>query len=53
MEGAHEAKVFLESEGYRPQCHEYHMGHEISQQVLDDLVPWIHNVLPPIVSEGG
>ena len=26
---------------------EYQMGHEINQQVMDDLVPWIKETLPP------
>ncbi len=44
---AREARAFLEAEGYKPQYKEYPMGHEISQDVIDDLVPWIHSVLPP------
>ena len=38
---------FLQSQGYQPVYHEYPMGHEINDAVLHDLVPWIHNVLPP------
>lgn len=55
--GAHDAMIgiddartsrhFLESQGYGPQYHEYEMGHEINQDVMVDLVPWIHNVMPP------
>ncbi|MDA1129117.1 MAG: dienelactone hydrolase family protein [Chloroflexi bacterium] len=44
---AHSAKSFLESNGYSPDFHIYDMGHEISGNVLSDLVPWINNVLPP------
>ena len=47
LEDARESKRFLESEGYRPQYAEYEMAHEISQDVMGDLVPWIHRVLPP------
>jgi phospholipase/carboxylesterase len=42
-----DAVAFLESQGYRPAYHEYPMGHEINLEVLNDLVPWIHKVLPP------
>ena len=44
---ARQAKAFLEEEGYRPQYKEYPMRHEISQEVMEDLVPWIKGVLPP------
>ena len=44
---AQESKRFLEDEGYSPRYREYAMGHEISQEVLDDMVPWIRSVLPP------
>lgn len=44
---AQEAKAFLEQEGYRPWYKEYPMGHEISQEVLNDLAPWLQRVLPP------
>ena len=47
VERARQAKDFLEAEGYSPQYKEYNMGHEISQEVLIDLVLWIHQVLPP------
>lgn len=42
-----EARAFLESAGYQPEYHEYEMAHEISEEVIYDLVPWIHRVLPP------
>ncbi len=45
---AHSAKSFLESNGYSPDFHIYDMGHEISGNVLSDLVPWISKVLPPV-----
>ena len=47
IEDARVARSFVEAEGYAPEYREYPMGHEISQAVLDDLVPWIHRVIPP------
>ena len=44
---ARASKSFLEAEGYKPVYKEYQMGHEINQDVLDDFVPWLHEVLPP------
>ena len=41
------AKTFLEGAGYKPEFHVYNMGHEISSDVLNDLVPWMAGVLPP------
>jgi phospholipase/carboxylesterase len=41
------AVEFLTAQGYRPLYREYAMGHEISVEVLNDLIPWIHNTLPP------
>jgi phospholipase/carboxylesterase len=38
---------FLQAQGYQPLYHEYPMGHEITQEVLNDLTPWIHATLPP------
>ena len=48
VDRAREARAFLEGEGYHPQYKEYPMRHEISQEVLDDLVPWMKKVLPPV-----
>ena len=48
VEDGQRSREFLESEGYRPEYREYGMGHEISQDVMDDLVPWVHKVLPPL-----
>ncbi len=45
---ARQAKAFLEGEGYTPWYREYPMKHEISQEVLDDLIPWVKDVLPPL-----
>jgi len=47
IEWSREAVAFLAAQGYRPVYHEYPMGHEINFAVLEDLTPWIHNVLPP------
>lgn len=47
LESAHGAKSFLEGAGYHPEYHEYNMAHEISNDVLNDLIPWIAKVLPP------
>ena len=44
---AHSAKSFLENNGYSPDFHLYDMGHEISSEVMQDLVPWIAKILPP------
>ena len=46
-ERAHAARAFLEEAGYPLEFHEYAMGHEINQDVLSDLIPWIAKVLPP------
>lgn len=47
LQSARESVEFLNAEGYTPLYREYRMAHEISQQVLNDLVPWIKGVLPP------
>jgi len=47
-EDARETRQLLESRRYEIFHKDYVMGHEIIPQVLDDLVPWIHQVLPPI-----
>lgn len=49
-ERARQAREFLEQEGYRPWYKEYPMGHEIGQDVIADLAPWVHQVLPPLLS---
>ena len=46
-ERAQDALQFLKGSGYKPEYHEYNMGHEISFEVLNDLVPWIAGILPP------
>lgn len=47
METARNTRDFLESAGYHPDYHEYAMGHEIPLVVLQDMIPWMTNVLPP------
>ena len=44
VEEARRARRFLEEEGYRPVYKEYPMAHEISYQVLDDLVAWVRGL---------
>lgn len=48
VQEARRARRFLEEAGFQPLYREYAMGHEINKQVLDDLVPWLHEVLPPL-----
>jgi phospholipase/carboxylesterase len=48
VERARSSREFLEAEGYTPDYTEYNMAHEISQEVMRDLVPWIQRVLPPL-----
>ena len=48
IERAQQAQAFLSAAGYPITYHEYPIGHEITQHVLDDLVPWVHDVLPPL-----
>ncbi len=48
MDRAHAALTFLRGAGYAPEYHEYNIGHEISAEVLNDLVPWVSTVLPPL-----
>ena len=48
LNDARTSRAFLESNGYQPEYHEYHMGHEINNDVMADLVPWLSNVMPPL-----
>ena len=50
VDDARATKEYLEDNGYSPVYNEYAMGHEISQDVLIALVPWIHQTLPPATS---
>ena len=47
MESARNTRKFLEEERYHPDYHEYDMGHEIPLPVLQDMIPWMTQVLPP------
>ena len=47
LERAQATQLFLRSQGYQPDYHEYDMGHEIPAVVLQDLAPWMAKVLPP------
>ncbi|PKB78805.1 MAG: hypothetical protein BZY88_16530 [SAR202 cluster bacterium Io17-Chloro-G9] len=48
IDRAEAARDFLQEAGYAPEYHEYDMGHEISQPELNDLIPWMARVLPPV-----
>ena len=48
VETARATRAFLEEEGYQPEYREYNIGHEIPLEVLQDLIPWITGVLPPL-----
>ena len=48
VEHAQESRDFLTAQGYSPQYHEYHMAHEINQQVILDLKQWLNDVMPPL-----
>ncbi len=47
VERGHATRDFLVQAGYTPEYHEYEMGHEITLNVVRDLVPWLHATLPP------
>lgn len=47
QERGQETKRFLEEAGYTPVFNEYDMAHEISPGVIRDLIPWLHETLPP------
>jgi phospholipase/carboxylesterase len=47
LDRARETRSFLEEAGYTPEYHEYDMAHEVTPDVIRDLVPWLHAVLPP------
>ena len=48
VQDARTSRDFLESNGYTPEYHEYHMAHEINQDVMADLGSWLRNVMPPL-----
>lgn len=45
---ARATRAFLAAEGYQPEYREYPMGHEIPFEVLQDLIPWLTKILPPL-----
>jgi phospholipase/carboxylesterase len=47
IEQGRATRDFLEGAGYAPEYHEYSMGHAVMPDVIRDLVPWLHKVLPP------
>ena len=48
VQAARNSRDFLESNGYSPEYHEYHMSHEINEDVMADLDSWLRNVMPPL-----
>lgn len=47
VKAAQLARQFLESNGYSPEYHEYAMDHQITPDVLADLIRWLKETLPP------
>jgi predicted esterase len=47
LQDAQAVRAFLESQEYSPTYIEYPMRHEVGPAVLDDLAPWIKQVLTP------
>ena len=45
IERAQMANTFLREAGYSVTYHEYPIGHEITQQVLDDIAPWVRKLV--------
>jgi phospholipase/carboxylesterase len=52
LDQAQQTRSFLEELAYKPEYHEYVMGHEVTGDVIADLTPWLHAVLPPIKGKG-
>ena len=48
IERGRATRAFLEAQGYAPTYREYEMAHEISEELIYDLAPWIRSVLPPL-----
>ena len=42
------SRDFLQEAGYAPSYYEYPMAHQITEDVLDNLRPWIIETLPPL-----
>jgi phospholipase/carboxylesterase len=51
VEDGREARRLLDSWNYSPEYHEHDMAHEITQEVIDDLVEWMNKVVPPLLVE--
>lgn len=47
VEMGRQTRTFLEAAGYPVTYKEYPMAHEITASVIRDLVPWLHEKLPP------
>ena len=47
VEQARQASSVLEELGYSPRYREYEMVHQVTNEVIDDLRAWLHEVLPP------
>ena len=43
---ARQSLAFLKNHGYNPNYFEYDIAHEITPEVLANLVPWIKQILP-------
>ena len=48
IEDARTSREFLTTNGYSPEYQEYHMAHEINDDVMADLGSWLRNVMPPL-----
>ena len=47
VKAAQLARQFLKTNGYDPEYHEYDMDHQITPDVLADLLIWLRETLPP------
>jgi phospholipase/carboxylesterase len=47
IELGRQTRAFVQDAGYKPDYHEYDMGHEITPEVIADLQAWLHKTLPP------
>lgn len=48
IQSARDSREFLTSNGYKPEYHEYGIGHSISNDVMSDFGSWLRNVMPPL-----
>jgi phospholipase/carboxylesterase len=49
VDDGRESRRLLGEWGYDVEYHEYEMGHEIRQEVIDDSLKWLSKVMPPLV----